>query len=361
MSTNAWNLLQGELVRRNVPLHVLYEVTERCNYACTHCYLPHRGDDELSTAEALAMIDGLADAGTMFLTLTGGEIFLRRDIFEIAEHARAREMVLRIFTNGWFVDDERADRLAALDPLAVEISLYGPDAVTFETVTQLEGSFARTCAAIRRLTARGVRVKAKTPVMSVNARRLAETEALAISLGADFQWDPLISPMDGGEKTPLSLRASDEDLAAVFAWEHARSPQGIQGDAKDLDSAPCSAGRGAAAVSPRGDVYACVAIKVAAGNVREKPFGEIWFSNEGILGSLRGITVAGLKSCANCEDRPYCPRCAGMAFHEEGSLLAPNLEACRVAAHRHAVADGRAVPERAPSPFGHASLRILRD
>lgn len=359
-----FHALSARLMARNVPLNALFELTERCNYACAHCYLPHRGDDELTTEEAKSALDQLAAAGTLFLTLTGGEVFLRRDFLEIAEHAKRREFALRIFTNGWFVDDERADRLAALEPMGVEISLYGPDAESFEEVTKLPGSFARTTGAIRRLSSRGVRVVAKTPVMRVNARRLAEVETLARSLGAEFQWDALVSPMDGGETTPFAMRASDEDLFHVFQYESRRREElGLEApSAKPLHAAPCNAGRGSVAISPRGDVFACVAIKQTAGNLRERSFAEIWNDAgdpSSILGKVRGITVGALRDCATCEDRAFCPRCAGMALHEEGSLTAPNLEACRVAAQRRAAFERRDEPAVVPRRPGHVALRVV--
>ena len=357
---NLFGELTERLIARQVPLHALFEITERCNYTCTHCYLPHRGDDELSTDEAIGALDSLADAGTLFLTITGGEIFLRRDFFEIAEHAKAREFVTRYFTNGWFVDEQKADRLAALYPIGVEISLYGPDAATFEIVTQVPGSFERTTRAIRLLTEHGLRVVAKTPIMSVNARRLEETWELARTLGSELKFDALVSPMDGGENAPLALRASTEDLAHAFAFEKKLLGPGFKAPPpKPHDDAPCNAGRGAVSISPRGDVYPCVAIKISAGNLREKPFAEIWYGTDGILGRMRGITIASLETCVTCEDRPFCPRCAGVARHEEGSLTAPSLEACRIAATRRAVLEGRPIPTEFPNRAGHRALRIL--
>lgn len=352
--------MQDRLIARHVPLHAQFEVTERCNYACTHCYLPHDGDGELSLDEAKSLLDALADAGSLFLTLTGGEVFLRRDFPEIAEHAKARDFVLRIFTNGWFVDDRRADWLAQLEPVGVEISLYGADAKTFETVTKVPGSFERTTAAIRRLSSRGVRVRAKTPVMNVNARQLPALHEFALSLGAEeFSWDPLVAPMDGGEAAPLALRPSTDDLAYVFAWDRDRRGPVEAPTAKPLDAAPCNAGRGAVSISPRGDIFPCVAIKVPAGNVRERAFAEIWQRGD-VLQTMRNITVSSLRECVTCDDRPWCPRCAGMARHEEGSLTAPNLEACRVAAARRAVAEGRPVSNEPIVRPGTRSLRVIQ-
>jgi MoaA/NifB/PqqE/SkfB family radical SAM enzyme len=102
-----------------------------------------------------------------------------------------------------------------------------------------------------------------------------------------------------------------------------------------------------------------VAIKVAAGNLRTRPFAEIWYGQGGILGELRGITVASLKTCSTCEDRGYCPRCAGVARHEEGALDLPNLESCRIASVRRAVHEGRPIPAPATPSFRPHPLRIL--
>lgn len=353
--------LTERLIARNVPVHALYEITERCNYACSHCYLPHRGDAELTTAEALDAIDQLAEAGTIFLTLSGGEIFLRRDVWEIAERAVEREMVLRLFTNGYLVDEEKADRLAALAPIGVEISLYGHDAPTFETLTKVPGSFERTVRAIRLLCERGVRVVAKTPITRVNARGIQQMHDLASALGAVYQFDPLITPMDGGETTPFAMRPTQEDLAHVFAFEKKILDEMgyVKPKPKPVSDAPCNAGRGALAISPRGDVYPCVAIKEPAGNLREKRLTEIWYGDAEILTRLRGITIATLKTCATCDDRPFCPRCAGVARHEEGDLDLPSAEACRIAATKRAVFEGRPIPTEGPRRPGHRALRIL--
>ncbi len=80
-------LLMESINRRamdlGIPLSVHIDLTWRCNERCIHCYLDHDDPDELSLSELRDLLDQMADAGTLFLTLSGGEIFLRKDLFAI--------------------------------------------------------------------------------------------------------------------------------------------------------------------------------------------------------------------------------------------------------------------------------------
>jgi MoaA/NifB/PqqE/SkfB family radical SAM enzyme len=73
-----------------VPLSVHLDITYRCNERCIHCYLDHDDLGEMTLAEITSVLDQLAEAGVFFLTLSGGEVLMRRDFFEIVEHARKR-------------------------------------------------------------------------------------------------------------------------------------------------------------------------------------------------------------------------------------------------------------------------------
>jgi len=74
-------------LRLHIPLSVQLDLTYRCNERCIHCYLDHDDQGELTTGEIRGLLDQLADAGVFFLTLSGGEILMRRDFFQILEHA----------------------------------------------------------------------------------------------------------------------------------------------------------------------------------------------------------------------------------------------------------------------------------
>ena len=107
-----------------IPLSVQLDLTYRCNEACVHCYLDHEDHGEMTTAEVLDLLDQLAAAGVFFLTLSGGEIFMRKDLFTLLERARKLQFSVKLKTNAVMVRAEKAKRIASLNVEAVQISLY---------------------------------------------------------------------------------------------------------------------------------------------------------------------------------------------------------------------------------------------
>ncbi|HOY64046.1 MAG TPA: radical SAM protein, partial [bacterium] len=130
--------------RAGLTLSAHFELTRRCNLRCRHCYVCG-GDErrEMSTEQVFRALDVLADSGTLFVTFTGGEPLVRRDFFEIAERAAEKNFAVRIFTNGTLIDEAAADRIAALNPLEVGISVYGATAETHDGITMSPGSFEK--------------------------------------------------------------------------------------------------------------------------------------------------------------------------------------------------------------------------
>src|SRR5580704_4476639 len=84
---------------RNIPISVQVDLTYRCNERCVHCYLDHDDHGEMTTAEVIDVLAQLASAGTLFLTLSGGELLLRTDFFEVLSRARELQFDVKIKTN----------------------------------------------------------------------------------------------------------------------------------------------------------------------------------------------------------------------------------------------------------------------
>jgi len=313
--------------RAHIPLAVLFEVTHRCNLGCEHCYLtegpvgrPRPTREELTLDEIRVALDHLAQAGTLFLTLTGGEVFMRRDFLEILAHARSLGFSVTIFTTGTLLTPETASALADLHPLSIEVSIYSARPEIHDRVTKIPGSHARSLRALRLLKDRGVVILIKSPLMSLNSGEYRGIAELAEELGAGYGFDPLLIPRRDGDATPVSFGLDREHLRAYFsdpilARESHEPVKCLPQKGEEL----CGTGRRTCMISPYGDVFPCGVHPVAAGNLKEKTFHEIWTGSP-LLRELRATTVDHLRD--GTRSRPGF-RCSALALIENGDFLGP--------------------------------------
>ena len=319
-----------QAARHNIPVDVSIELTHHCNFRCQHCYIPDfSAPDLLSTERLLELLEELAEVGTLFLTLTGGELFLRRDWLTIARRARGLGFALRLFSNGTLIDDGVADDVAAL-PAAVEISLYSMDEATFEEITQRPGSFAKTLRGIELLRDRAVEVLLKTPMMMHNYRDLDAIAAYAERVGAGFHASPTIMAKKDGDLTPLGVRVPQEALLPHFGGPHlgCHAPpeagqRNMPADSEINDGPLCAAANRYCNITSSGDVMACNILPGSGGNVRERSFRDVW-ENSPWLNEVRSIRRQSLHTCKSCDRLSYCGRCHAQALAEDGDLYGPS-------------------------------------
>lgn len=318
---------------RGVPLSVQLDLTYRCNERCIHCYLDHNDRGEMSTAEIKQLLDQLADAGVFILTLSGGEIFLRKDIFEILEYARQRTFCIKLKTNAILIKEREAQRVRELGVESVQVSIYSHRPEIHDAITLVPGSLKRSVDAIRFLKAQGLRVVIANVLMTGNAQDYPGVRALAEELGVEATLDPTITPMMDGDRSVMKLGVDDSVLRQVFhdkslvadVEEFCAIPESVHADT--LNALPCSAGHTSCYVSPYGDVYPCVQFPLPSGNVRQQRFIDIWRGSEQ-LNEVRSIRVKDLPSCSQCVHGTSCSRCPGLAYME-GNMRGPSLEDCQ--------------------------------
>jgi MoaA/NifB/PqqE/SkfB family radical SAM enzyme len=314
--------------RAHVPLAVLFEVTHRCNLGCEHCYLtegpmgrPRPTREELTLDEVRRALDQLAEAGTLFVSFTGGEVFVRRDFLEIVAHARSLGFSVTVFTTGTLLTPETAAALADLHPLSVEVSIYSARPEVHDRVTKIPGSHARSLRALRLLRERGVVILIKSPIMSLNADELGDLVALAEELGAGYGFDPMLMPRRDGDRAPLALAPSLAQMRRfladpVLARELHQPVKCLPEQGEEL----CGTGRRTCMISPYGDVFPCGVHPHPAGNLRERSFAEIWHGSP-LLHDLRTKTVDDLRHGAK---RLVGFRCSALALIEDGDFLGPH-------------------------------------
>jgi AdoMet-dependent heme synthase len=315
-----------------IPISVHLDITYRCNERCVHCYLDHDDRGEMTTTEIKDLLGQMADAGVFLLTLSGGEVLMRRDFFEIVEDARRLLFNVKMKTNGVMICEKEARRIRELGVEQVQISVYSHRPEVHDGITKLPGSLKRTIHAIRFLKSQGLKVTMANVLMTANMFDNAGVIALAKELGVPYTLDPTITPKIDGDMSVLALRAPGSELRQVFRnpelvgnVEEFCAPPPAPGD-DVMDGYPCSAGHTGCYISPYGDLFPCVQFPLPSGNVRRQKFIDIWRDSPQ-LHEVRSIRAKDLPTCSSCAHVGTCSRCPGLAYME-GNMRGPSSADC---------------------------------
>lgn len=344
LSGSKWGeRLLAPIEGQRYPLSGSIDLTERCNLNCLHCYIrqPARSkaacENELTTSQIMEIFDQIADAGCLFLMLTGGEILLRPDFVEIYQHARRRGMIITLFTNGTLVSDEIADLFAASPPTIIEISLYGSTPSTYETVTRVKGSFDRAISGIETLLDRGLNVMLKSVLLKENVHELEGMKKMAEKIGARFRYDATIWPRLDGNTAPYAHRLSvDEQLALdqadperMQAWVDMTKQSTCQLIRADYVYT-CGAGYRSFHIDSNGNLTMCIMSRQPTFSLFEFSFLTAWEK----LGLERQRKRQLNTECETCSLGALCSQCPGWSQLVHGDLETPVDFICELARKR---------------------------
>lgn len=206
------------------PVAGFFELTSRCNLRCKMCYVCGTDNhqpllhEELTAAQWIELGKQACDAGLLFLTLTGGEIFIRKDFWQIYEALTNMGLIITLFTNGTLLNDDMIQRLTKLPPLKISITMYGANAETYGKVTGHPEAYEKTVTAVKKLVEAGIMVQLKTTVIKQNSGEFNEMAKFARSLGLNFGLVNYISPRREGTGTdPMANRLDPDELACYEA------------------------------------------------------------------------------------------------------------------------------------------------
>lgn len=316
------------------PVNLTWEVTLACNLRCRHC-LSASGVPaarELSTAEALDLVEQLHEASVFQVNFGGGEPLLRPDFEDILAACHRRGIVTCISTNGLLLDARRVERLSASGLVAVQVSLDGAHRLTCDALRGA-GTYHRALAALRLLGRSPIPTSVNTVLTGGNASEIPELHRLAESLGVSLRVSRF-RPSGRGTLHWEELRPSAEQLLSFSQWLAASgdvrtgdsffslTPQERQGLGLNL----CGAAKLTCCVGPEGGVYPCAFLQspeFQAGSLRDAPFQEIW-EGSAVFASFRGLRI---RSCEACGRFDQCHGgCPAVAYHLRCGLDAGDPE-----------------------------------
>jgi len=318
-------------------------VTYRCNNRCLFCYAGCGGGscgqggadaaaasaaaacaaaapafpsgvaaNELGTAELMQVIDIFRDKAKIpFFSFTGGEPLLRKDLEELIAYAGVRRLRVNLITNGTLATPERARSLFGAGLRTAQVSLESPDAAIHDALCGAPGSHAATLRGIAALQGAGIRVQTNSTLTRRNRESLLAMPAFLKSIGVERFSMNLYIPSAGAQTAPElfvpyedtgsfvdAVRASAAREGLTFFW-YSPTPLCIYNPvARGLGNKSCAAADGLLSVAPSGDVLPCSSYPESLGNLLERDFSDIWFSER----------------AAHFKNKRYAPEtCAGCA------------------------------------------------
>lgn len=311
-----------------IPLAGSIELTARCNLLCKHCYIREAAHDQRSIERELTrgglwrLLDQMAEAGCLWLTFTGGEPLLRDDFLDIYLYAKRKGILITLFTNGTQLTPRIAEVLAECPPRSIEITLYGRTKQTYERVTGVHGSYDRCMQGIDLILDKGLPLKLKSMIMTLNVHELQEMKTFAKDRGVDFRFDAVLNPRLDGSKSPLRYRLSPEDVVGLE-----RSDEDVVRELrtvwKRFIGKPshrrslyfCGVGRHSFHVDAVGMLVPCIVSRNPARNLRRRGFQEAWLE---LAREVRGLKRTKKSVCQECNFAGICRNCPGTARLEVG-------------------------------------------
>lgn len=319
--------------KKRLPIEVLFELTYRCNFRCVHCYNSQeqkkmKSKEELTTKQVFNILRQLKDLGCLFLSFTGGEIFLREDILDILRYARQLGFEIKLLTNASLIDERIADELKKIRINRIDITVHAIKKDIFEEITRIPHSGDNVFKAIELLHKRDIPLTFKTCGMIANKSEIIKIDKFAKKLGAIYYFSCELMLRGDRTKDPPQYLLKPKERYQLYSKSALKRliPKGIQALGKmqikkrNLNKVfTCGVGFTKTAINPRGELKLCAVIDTPKHNILKSSLAECW---RRLKDFTDNITPPKDWICKECNLADYCLWCPARGYLEKGSFLA---------------------------------------
>lgn len=321
-------------IQECIPIMAKFELLYQCNLKCIHCaniterWKEDGGEDTggiLKTEEVKHIIDQLYDIGTMLISFTGGEIFARKDIWEIIRYAHGKNFLIELLTNGTLMTEADVEILKNYRVTSVQISIYSHIPAVHDAVTGVPGSYRRSMNLIRCLIANKINTSMVTALMKTNFQDCKKIKQLAHHMGIKHTYLHPIFERDDGSRDVYQLRLTRDKILDFYLENLDEIPD----KKRDIDGVICYAGTNQCSISPFGDLSPCfhVILPINPGNLMKRPLKDIW-TNSKELDDFRRLNIRHLNGCSQCTVLHHCRICPGLNMRANNNPLEPARVCC---------------------------------
>jgi radical SAM protein with 4Fe4S-binding SPASM domain len=300
--------------------------------------------NQLTTQEALNLIDQIADFCKPVLIISGGDPLQRKDIFEIASYASSRGIRVVMSPSGSDITPEVIGKMKASGVKMISLSLDGSKPEIHDNFRQVPGAFELTMKNMAYARQGDLSVRVNTTVTQHNLNDLSSILKLAAEVGAK-EWDVFMLVPTGRGKVEMEISPIqyEKTLQFIYNASHSSSipikmtcaPQYIRVIAQRQKNEPiqpaahgvrhtggrgCMAGNGFCFISHIGEVFGCGFLPLPAGNIRQQSFKQI-YQQSPLFVELRNHDLLKGK-CGLCEYKTLCGGCRARALSIHKSHIA---------------------------------------
>jgi radical SAM protein with 4Fe4S-binding SPASM domain len=305
-----------------IPEVVIWEITFACNMRCIHCGTSagKRRPDELTTREALDLIDELAALGAKAFTLSGGEPLMRPDWLEMAERVRHHNLSLYLISNGYAMTEEDIRDFIRIGFNKVGISFDGTEK-THNYIRQRPDSYTRALRAMVMMKEQGQSFCAISQISNLNLPEMDEIRDILIGIGCP-EWRVQMTTSTGRMQKDLVLSIDNFpklvdkilqyqqdntihiDVGENIGYYGCKGSELLKGD----PYFGCYAGVRTVGIESNGNVKGCLSMQpqFVEGNIRESSFTEIWNNPDGFAYNRKFTKETASGACHDCRYLPLC-------------------------------------------------------
>jgi radical SAM protein with 4Fe4S-binding SPASM domain len=323
----AMELIPFDFSYTRLPILGEIAVTYRCNNRCLFCYAhcdnrqrtgdKKRNGEELPTRRLKRIIRIFKEKAKIpFFSFTGGEPLLRKDLEKLILYAVRLKLKVNLISNGILATPSRSESLYRSGLKTAQISVEGSNAKTHDGLTGVPGSFDKTLSGIRNLQKAGISVQTNTTLSGMNVESAGEMPEFLKGIGIDrfamnlfipsgrgLDHEELFLPYSNIAPVIETVRREACRLGMTFYWYSPIPHCHYNPIARGLGNKSCAAMDGLLSVSPNGDVLPCSSYPEVIGNLFDRSFSDIWFSNRALYFKEKRYAPS---ECKGCEQFTAC-------------------------------------------------------
>lgn len=266
------------------PLAINWNYSYKCPLNCTHCYSRDRDEIELSLGDKYRVAENIINNKVFLVNIGGGEPICSEGVFDIIYLLRTHNINVSLSTNGWFIDEDTAKKLAEAKLNQISISIDHSDSFLHDKNRGKEGCFERAIQAAKRCLKAGIRVVFSTTIASYNYDDLEKIVKLADELGiAGVDFKRLKTMGNAFNRTDLEINETQKEklYVDIVRWRKQFLNLKItlvygENMVGDIDGG-CPCGKISLCISSNGNIAPCVYNnQIVLGNAVENDLGDIW-------------------------------------------------------------------------------------